>query len=91
MVCAAIEHGRDLHRLSFAGAVQHVDAVLPYLHLYAGTARHRRLVNLLLHWVAHDTVPDRPGRVEPRAVKRRPKNYRLLNKPREQMRKDLLS
>lgn len=91
MVSAAIEHGRDLHRLSFAGAVQHVDAVLPYLHLYAGTARHRRLVNLLLHWVAHDTVPDRPGRVEPRAVKRRPKTYRLLNKPREQMRKDLLS
>lgn len=91
MVCAAIAHGRDLHRLSFAGTVQHVDAVLPYLHLYVGTSRGRQLVQLLLKWIAHDTVPDRPGRVEPRAVKRRPKQYALLNKPREQMRKELVS
>jgi len=34
--------------------------------------------------VALDQVPDRPGRREPRAVKRRPKPYPLLNKPRRQ-------
>jgi len=27
--------------------------------------------------------PDRPGRVQPRAVKRRPKNYKLLTEPRQ--------
>ncbi len=91
MVCAAVAHGRDLHRLSFAGAVQHVDAALPYLDLYAGSPQCRRLMKLLLRWIAHDTVPDRPGRVEPRARKRRPKKYGLLNKPRHQLRKDLVS
>ena len=91
MVCAAARHGRDLHRLSFAGAVQHVDATLPYLQLLAGTARARSLIDLLFRWIAHDTLPFRPGRVEPRVVKRRPKQYGLLNKPREQMRQELLS
>jgi hypothetical protein len=36
----------------------------------------------LLEIIAQDQVPDRPGRREPRAVKRRPKPYPLLNRPR---------
>jgi Transposase DDE domain len=32
-------------------------------------------------------VPERPGRIEPRAVKRRPKEYDRLNKPRAELRK----
>ena len=54
-----------------------------------------------LHWIRHsrpgDQLPKlllnplRPGRVEPRAVKRRPKAYDLLNKPRDQMRNALKS
>ena len=34
--------------------------------------------------IAQQRVGKRPGRVEPRAVKRRPKPYRLLTKPRAQ-------
>jgi hypothetical protein len=34
--------------------------------------------------------PLRPGRVEPRAIKRRPKKYKLLNQPRSVLRKRLL-
>jgi hypothetical protein len=34
--------------------------------------------------------PKRPGRIEPRAVKRRPKQYALLNKPRQELRKELI-
>lgn len=34
--------------------------------------------------------PDRPGRVEPRARKRRPKNYWLLNRPRAVLREAAL-
>jgi hypothetical protein len=34
--------------------------------------------------------PHRPDRLEPRAVKRRSKQHDLLNKPRDEMRKDLL-
>jgi hypothetical protein len=36
-------------------------------------------------------VPHRPGRIEPRAKKRRPKEYDLLNRPRAQLRKALFS
>ena len=38
----------------------------------------------LLRTLADDLVPERPGRREPRAVKRRRKPYPLLNKPRHQ-------
>jgi hypothetical protein len=36
-------------------------------------------------------LPDRPGRLEPRAVKRRPKQYQRLNQPRAVLRKHLLT
>jgi hypothetical protein len=35
--------------------------------------------------------PDRPERIEPRARKRRPKEYDVLNKPRREWRKDFLA
>ncbi len=44
--------------------------------------KQRELVAQLLSVLALDQVPERPGRREPRAVKRRPKPYPLLNKPR---------
>jgi hypothetical protein len=87
---AAAMHGRDLHRLSFAGTVDRLNALLPYLWLYQGTAEARRLYALLLEWIAHEPLPHRPNRMEPRAVKRRPKEYALLNKPRAEMRKALV-
>ena len=40
--------------------------------------------------IAQHEVGDRPNRVEPRAVKRRPKPYRLLQRPRRQAREALL-
>jgi hypothetical protein len=44
------------------------------------------LFNALLRTIASDLVPLRPNRCEPRARKRRPKNYQLLTKSRHQMR-----
>jgi len=41
--------------------------------------------SLLIGMIAKDLVPLRPGREEPRAKKRRPKNYHLLTKPRRIM------
>ena len=43
------------------------------------------LASELLRLIALDPVRPRPGRVEPRAKKRRPKNYQLLTKPRHKM------
>ncbi len=39
--------------------------------------------------IAQIRVGERPGRVEPRAVKRRPKPYPRLNEPREKARQDI--
>ena len=43
----------------------------------------------LLEIIARDQVPERPGRREPRAVKRRPKPYQKLNRPRHLMKEML--
>jgi hypothetical protein len=72
----------DLQRLSFKGAL---DALRQYSAAIAQARNQRlrrRLWNDLLLNLAHDLVPLRPNRKEPRAVKRRPKAYPLLNRPR---------
>lgn len=88
---AAQEHHRPLHRLSFAGTMQRFEVMAPYLCLFCGTAKAIMLYQLLLKWIASDILPCRPNRIEPRAVKRRPKEYALLNRPRKEMRKMLLT
>ena len=40
--------------------------------------------------LAAHVIGNRPGRIEPRAVKRRPKPHDLLTKPRAQARAELL-
>lgn len=67
------------------------EAVTPYLWLFAGSSKARQLYRLLLAWIAHDRLLFRPHRIEPRARKRRPKEYALLNKARSEMRKVLIA
>jgi hypothetical protein len=86
---AAREHGRPLHRLSFAGTMQRFEAMAPFLSLFRGRAHAVTIYRLLLSWIASDVVPDRPHRIEPRAVKRRHNRYDLLTRPRNTMRKTL--
>ncbi|MGB5727450.1 MAG: IS4 family transposase, partial [Thiogranum sp.] len=43
----------------------------------------------LLILIAQIRVADRPGRIEPRAVKRRPKPYPRLDRPRQQVRMEI--
>ncbi|HSU57520.1 MAG TPA: IS4 family transposase, partial [Candidatus Dormibacteraeota bacterium] len=75
-------YNMDLQRVSFKGAV---DALRQYGAAIAQARNkqlRRQLWNDLLVNLARDLVPLRPGRQEPRAVKRRPKAYPLLNQPR---------
>jgi len=88
---AAARHGCALHRMSFAGTVDRLNSVMPYLWLYEGSGKARRLYELLLQWIARNLLPDRPNRLEPRVVKRRPKGYPRLTRPRQEMRRLLLS
>jgi hypothetical protein len=76
-------------QLSFAGAVQTLNAFRWLLTVGAG-ADGKRLQQALLLAVATHAVGNRPGRVEPRAVKRRQK-VKLLTKPRAQRRAELLT
>lgn len=82
---AALEHGVDLHRLSFAGTLHRFRRVLPMLMILScrQSMRSTNLAAQLLKWIAKDTVPGRPDRFEPRRVKRRPKQYSRLTKPRQ--------
>jgi putative transposase len=90
MAEAAWYKGLCPRQLSFAGAVQILEQFR--LLLLLGSEEMRRKVTVLL-WLAVATheVGDRPGRVEPRCVKRRPKSYPPLTKPRQEARAELLN
>jgi hypothetical protein len=78
MLQAARRYRVPLDRVSFAGALATARRYGEAL-LQARSERSRRaLREELLRVIAEDLVPARPGRREPRAVKRRPKPYPRL-------------
>jgi hypothetical protein len=77
----------QMDRLSFKGTLTIMRQVNPpTLRLIRNRKLEESLYKAVLLIIAKDIVPDRPDRQEPRARKRRPKNYQLLNKPRSQFR-----
>jgi hypothetical protein len=74
--------GAEMERLSFKGSVDAVRQYTSAIQSQRGQKARRELWLQLLAAIARDQVPLRPDRNEPRAVKRRPKPYQLLNKPR---------
>ncbi len=83
MLQAAMDHSVMCERISFKGTIstlQHWAPVLAQWH----TDEHKRhrLFEMMLYYLAKDLVPLRPKRREPRARKRRPKQYPFLTKPR---------
>ena len=88
MAEAAMIHYTSLERISFKGAVDTIRQYNIVLAQAPTKKKRRELVALMLSDLARDPVPERPGRREPRAVKRRPKPFALLNKPRHQFKDD---
>lgn len=86
---AAAAHGKEPRSLSFKGALQALGAFREGLQ-WARGRRRRRLWEALWRVIASYEVGDRPNRVEPRAIKRRPKPHKLRNEPRQQARERLL-
>ncbi|MEO5347114.1 MAG: hypothetical protein H7834_12150 [Magnetococcus sp. YQC-9] len=68
--------------ISFKGAVQQMDAFADRIVCSTGD-KQVRLMDEMLRAIAYHRIGNRPGRAEPRAVKRRPKGYRRLSQPRE--------
>ena len=69
-------------RLSFKGTIQHLLAVRDMR--WAGHNGHEAM-DVLVELVAHQVVPFRPDRIEPRVKKRRPKPCRLMTRPRSEL------
>jgi hypothetical protein len=90
MAAAAEASGKRPRQLSFKGAMQAIESFDAPLRLSRGLRR-TDLLEALLHAIAAQEVGGRPGRVEPRAIKRRPKPHDLLRQPRAEARKQLLS
>jgi hypothetical protein len=82
---SALAKGRYPLKLSFAHGLQLLAATWTTGPLM-NDALSERMIEMLLRGCANQTVGDRPGRVEPRAVKRRPKPTPLLTMPRQEAR-----
>ncbi len=82
MAVAASENDMEPREISFKGAKQVLTAFAPKLEAALPEQR-ARLVDAMLKAVAYQRVGNRPGRWEPRALKRRPKPCKRLGHPRQ--------
>ena len=87
---AALVHGKLPRQISFAGARQAIVASWDRL-TDAPACEIQTLAAVQFEAIASHRVGNRPGRVEPRAIKRRPKPHKLLTKPRREAREELLA
>jgi hypothetical protein len=85
MAQAALCNSVAVERLSFKGSVDAVRQFSVAIAQARSKKKQKQLIARLLEVIASDSVPERPGRRDPRAVKRRPKPYQLLNRPRHLM------
>ena len=69
--------------LSFKGTVDSIRQFGAAIAQARSRKTQRHLLEKLLEVIARDRLPERFGRSEPRAVKRRPKPFPLLNRPRD--------
>ena len=88
MAQAAYRYNLPPRTLSFKGTLQQLNAFKDTL-LCADEKSLPDFYKYLLEAISSQHVGDRPGRSEPRAVKRRRKPYPLLTKPREEARNEL--
>lgn len=90
MLQAALTRKRSPRELSFTAALQKIAASWAILAVCDEDTL-ILLVSVHLKHLPGHRVGNRPNRVEPRAVKRRPKPHKLLNKPRAEARAEALA
>jgi hypothetical protein len=85
---SAAVHHKQPRRLSFTFACQMILA--SWMLLSTGSCRDSKALYdmMLAHMAAHE-VADRPGRIEPRVLKRRRERYPLMKRPRRELRAQL--
>jgi hypothetical protein len=83
MAEASSTYNVSIEWLSFKGTVDAIRQFATAIAQARSRRRQKHLIDQLVEVIARDQLPDRAGRSEPRAVKRRPKPYPLLNRPRD--------
>ena len=82
---AAITSGRPVTTVSFKGALHLLGAMHESFLTEVGKPRRRASrLDMLIELASRRRIEPRPGRSEPRAVKRRPKPFALLTSPRHE-------
>jgi hypothetical protein len=85
MLKAGKKHGQNPRRLSFKGALQVLKTTVSgFVGAWKKLRLRKRERDNVLWMLSERSVPDRPGRNEPRKLKRRPKSYGWLKKPRRE-------
>lgn len=84
---AAVVHGKQPRQLGFTLACQTI--LSSWMLLATGACRNgQQLWRLVLERIAANEVANRPGRIEPRVLKRRRHRYPLMQGPRQQLREE---
>jgi hypothetical protein len=88
IVTSAAIHRKPPRRLGFTLACQTVLA--SWMLLSTGSCSNSRaMYTIMLAHIAANEVGNRPGRIEPRVLKRRRHRYPLMQRPRDQLRSEL--
>lgn len=75
--------GKDLRQMSFKGALDTIVAnTARYLRRQKQVVKIREIWESTIKMIGEKTIDSRPFRQEPRAQKKRPKNFSYLTKPR---------
>jgi hypothetical protein len=81
MAEACAQHDVIPSQVSFKGAVQLLNKFMPHF-INANRKTNQIMYAELLKNIVKNKIGNRPGRIEPRRVKRRPKPFDTLNRPR---------
>jgi putative transposase len=85
---SAVVHRKQPRHLGFTLACQSILA--SWMVFSTGSCRHARaMYTMRLAHIAANEVANRPGRIEPRVLKRRRHRYPLMQQPRAQLRTEL--
>ena len=90
ITAAALLHDKQPRQISFTSTCQYVLA--SWMLLSSGQVSPAELESYLLTMlkqIANCEVANRPGRLEPRVLKRRRHGYKLMMKPRKELRREL--
>ena len=91
MAQAAIRHSVEPRSISFKGTLQTLEAFQPLIAFQGrGTSCRGEIYEHLLDVIVAHRVGNRPDRFEPRLMKRRPKPYDRLMRPRHEAKREIL-